>query len=87
MVVQACNASTLEVQVGGSEGQCHPWLHGELEASLGRMRCSLKIKDERKGVREKGSEGEGRRKDGRKEEGRKGGKKEGERKEKQNRKK
>lgn len=37
MVLQACNPSTSEVEAGGLEFQCHPWLQREFEIILNKQ--------------------------------------------------
>lgn len=43
MAVFACNLSTWDMVLGGSEIQGHPQLHGEFEASLAYTRPCFKI--------------------------------------------
>lgn len=45
VVVHTHNPTILKVKAGGPGAQCHPWLQGELGASL---RYVLKVKEEEK---------------------------------------
>lgn len=49
--VQACNPSMWEVEKGGSEVQCHSWLHGEFEAAMAFMGHCLKQANDKENVR------------------------------------